>query len=504
MESTPVGFGLANYISLGVYIVGTLVLGIWFTRRNRTTVDYFRAGQRIPWWVVGISLSNVSSISYMSLPAKAFAGDWSVALVNVPIFLIVPVVAYVFLPLFAALQSASAYEFLERRFGLSVRLYGSTSFVLFQLIRMALVLYMPALAVSAVTDLNIYACILLVGLCSALYSALGGLEGVVWTDFAQTIFLVGAAFLSFGLVVYKLDGGFGELMQIASANDKFRIAKWEGDITSDPVWVVLTGGFFLAMTPYVSDQSMIQRFINTKDLQASRQALWTNGALALVNTFIFLSVGTAIFVYYQGKAHALDGLAGPDAILPFFIAHELPAGVAGVVIAAIFAAAQSAIATSLNSTATVIVTDYAQRLGRPRPDAEWLRLAKWLTASIGVVVVALAILLATVGIRSAFDAAQRIVGLTTSGLAGIFLLSMLHKRANSRAAWSGLIASTLILYWVQMHTNVHVYLYSLVGIVVCVATGLILSISLPATFAHPTSPAAAPGLLYDKEATQQE
>jgi SSS family solute:Na+ symporter len=160
MDSTHVSFGLLNYLTLGAYLLSTLVLGLWFTRRNKTTNQYFKAGGSIPWWVVGISLSNVSSISYMSIPAKAFAEDWTVAFVNIPIVLIAPIVVFVFLPLFRGLQTASAYEYLEKRFSLGVRLYGSAAFVLFQVSRMALVLYMPALALSAVTDLNIYVAIM--------------------------------------------------------------------------------------------------------------------------------------------------------------------------------------------------------------------------------------------------------------------------------------------------------------------------------------------------------
>lgn len=162
---------------------------------------------------MGISISNVSSISYMSIPAKAYAENWVVFWVNVPILLLAPVVVYLLLPVFNRLQSASAYEYLEARFGLAARLYGATAFVLFQIGRMALVIYLPALALAAVTDLNLIVCIFVIGALSAIYSALGGIEGVIWTDFAQTVFLLGAAVLSFVLVVVRLDGGLGTLVE---------------------------------------------------------------------------------------------------------------------------------------------------------------------------------------------------------------------------------------------------------------------------------------------------
>jgi SSS family transporter len=494
MESTHVSFGLLNYLTLGAYLLSTLMLGLWFTRRNKTTEQYFKAGGSIPWWVVGISLSNVSSISYMSIPAKGYAEDWTVAFVNLPILLVIPIVVLVFLPLFRNLKTASAYQYLERRFSLGVRLYGSTAFVLFQVSRMAVVIFMPALALAAVTDLDIYVSILLIGVLSAVYSVFGGISGVVWTDFAQTVFLVGAAILAFVLIVLRIDGGLGTMIDTAQAANKLNLARLDGDYTTNVLWVVVIGSIFSLTVPYVSDQSMIQRYMTTTDLAACRRALWVNAGLAVVNTFAFLAVGTASFVYYKFNAQNLTGLPGNDAILPFFISRELPAGVAGLVVAGIFAAAQSAISTSLNSTSTALVTDFLQRLGPKQSDHHWLRTAQWLTAGLGVVAVGFACVLAAIGVGSAFDMFQRILGLTSGGLAGLFLLGIFFKRATARGAWAGIVASAFALFLVQTFTKTHVYLYAMVGIVVCVVVGYIVSLLGPAVAAVPDARVAAKGM----------
>jgi solute:Na+ symporter, SSS family len=240
------------------------------------------------------------------------------------------------------------------------------------------------------------------------------------------------------------------------------------------------GSIFSLTVPYVSDQSMIQRYMTTTDLAACRRAIWTNAVLAIVNTFAFLAVGTAIYVYYRVHPQNLSGLPSNDAILPFFISRELPAGVAGLVVAGIFAAAQSAISTSLSSTSTALVTDFLQRLGPKQSDTHWLRTAQWLTAALGVGAVGFAALLANMGIGSAFDMFQRVLGLTSGGLAGVFLLGIFFKRANARGAWAGIISSAVALLLVQTLTRTHVYLYALVGIVVCVSVGYIVSLCTPA------------------------
>lgn len=479
IAATDISFGAINYVTLGAYLVATLVFGLWFAGRNQTTSDYFKAGRSIPWIVVGISMSNVSSISYMSIPAKAYASNWTVFFVNLPILLLAPLIIHVFLPLFRQLNTASAYEYLEKRFGMGARLYGAAAFILFQVARMALVIYLPALALAAVTDLNLYVCILLIGVLSAIYSALGGISAVVWTDFAQTIFLLGAAVLAFVLVVWRLDGGFTTLASVAMRDNKLHLIDWSGDYTTSALWVVLFGSMFAQLVPYVSDQSIIQRYMTTTDLKACGHAIWSNAILAIVNTLVFLGVGTAIYVYYQFNPERLAGLPGNDAILPFFIARELPPGVAGLVVAGIFAAAQSAISTSLNSTTTVLVTDFFQRFGAKRSDAAWLSAAKWITAALGVVAVGLACWLGATGIKSAFDTFQRILALTGSGLGGLFLLGMFTRRTTSAGAITGVIASAAVLYLVQAHTRVHVYLYAAIGIGVCFAVGYLMSLIAP-------------------------
>ncbi len=481
IAQTQAAFGALNYTTLAVYLAGTFAIGIFFSSRNKTTEDYFKASHSIPWWAAGMSIfaTMLSSITYMSIPAKAFADNWLILLVNLPILLLAPAIIYLFLPHYRRIASASAYEYLETRFGLPARLYGGSAFVLFQTARMALVMYLPALALSTVTDINIFVCIILMGILSAIYSAAGGIQAVIWTDVVQTIVLLGAALLSFFLILWRLEGGFSELVQVAAADNKLQMVKWSGDYTTNVLWVVLIGSMFTQLVPYVSDQSIIQRYMTTKDKQACARAVWVNAIMAMPATMLFLGLGTAIYVYYKANEGKLEELPRPDAILPYFIARELPAGVAGVVVAGIFAAAQSTVSTSLNSISTVLVTDFLKRLGGAHKDEHWLAIAKWLTGAFGLLATILACLLAVVKIDSAFDAFQRILGLTGSGLGGLFLLGMFTKRTNLTGAMTGAIVSAIVLYFLQGHSRVHFYLYAMIGILVCFGVGYAVSLIFP-------------------------
>jgi SSS family solute:Na+ symporter len=189
------GSGWPNWVVLGGYLAVLVGVGIYFAKREKSTEDFFLAGRRIPWWAAGLSIfgTQLSAITYLAMPARAYATDWSLLPLNIGILLIAPIVIYIYLPLFRSLNVTTAYEYLEKRFHVSIRVLGSLSFVAFQLGRMGIVILLPALALSAVTGANVYLCIALIGLLSTVYTALGGMEAVIWTDVLQAVVLIGGA-----------------------------------------------------------------------------------------------------------------------------------------------------------------------------------------------------------------------------------------------------------------------------------------------------------------------
>ena len=475
-------FGWLNYATLGIYLAVMLAIGWVCTRFNRDTDDYFRAGGRIPWWAAGLSIyaTMLSSMTFMAIPAKTYASDWTWAWANVPILLLAPVVIAFYLPFFRRLDVTSAYEYLETRFNLAARLYGSTAFVLLHLGRQAIVLLLPALALAAVCDFDVRLGILLMGVLCVVYTSMGGIGAVIWTDVVQSVVLLGGAILSLVLILAGC-GGVSGFWSTAAASGKFHLFNWTMDPSTEAnaFWAILVGSLFINLVPYTSDQAVVQRYMTTKDQGKAARAIWTNALLSIPSTILFFGIGTALFVFYKIHPERLDPTLSTDAIFPAFIIQSLPAGVAGLVIAGIFAAAQSTVSSSLNSSVAVLMTDFYRRLGGRAEGARGLRLARGLTAAIGVLATLAALVLAEADARSLWDVYNGLVGLTASGLAGLFALGIFTRRANGAGALVGAVASAVVLYLVQQHTRLHFFLYAGVGTTTCFVVGWLASLACP-------------------------
>jgi len=469
-----------DYAAMGLYLASLVFMGLYLSRRSRGTEDFFLAGRRIPWWAAGLSIfgTQLSSLSFMAIPAKAYASDWVYFTANVAIVIVAPIVIFFYLPFFRGLRVTTAYEYLEKRFNLPVRLFASLAFIFYQLGRMAIVLFLPALALSTVTGINVYACILVMGILCTFYTVIGGIEAVIWTDVLQVVVLLGGAFLSLVFIASE-SGGFAQIFAIGSANQKFHMIDWSWDLTTTAVWIVLVGNIFSNLGPYTSDQTVVQRYLTTKDEKEAARSIWTNAAMVIPGTLIWFGLGTALYVFYKLHPERLDPAANTDAIFPLFIAQQLPAGISGLIIAAVFAATMSTLDSSLNSVSTAIVTDFYRRFQPPATDVACLRLAKTLTMILGLGATAIAVLLASFDIASLWDIFLQIGSLFGGALAGLFVLGIFTKRASGTGALTGAVASAVILFLVKTYTAIHFFLYAVVGVVACVLVGYAVSWWLP-------------------------
>jgi len=473
------GFKPVDYIMLTVYLGALVWMGFYFARREKSTDDFFLAGRRVPWWAAGLSIfgTQLSAITFMSIPAKSFATDWTYFMTNMGILVVAPAVVFLFLPFYRRLNVTTAYEYLERRFNVGARLYGSAAFVLLQIGRMALVLWLPAIALSAVTGVNVYLCILLMGALATLYTALGGIEAVIWTDVLQVVVLAGGALLALATVTIDT-GGVLPVLSIAQSDAKLRTFLLSWDYTSPALYVVVLG-YLSYLAPYTADQAVVQRYLTTRDERQARRSVWTNAVLSVPATVIFFSLGTALFAFYKMHPERLNPSLQTDAIFPWFIAQQLPAGISGLVIAALFAAAMSTLDSSLNSVATAITTDFFRRFLPHVPDRSWLRLARWLTLLLGIVGTGAALFMATIDVASLWDQWMKILGLFGGGLAGLFLLGILTRRAHGTGALVGAVTSAVVLYLFQKYTHAHLFLYGTVGVTACVIVGYVASVVIP-------------------------
>ncbi len=487
VKSVEKNFGLWNWLVVAVYLGGMVWVGAWFSRREQSTDNFFRGGQRIPWWAAGLSIfaTMLSSITFMAISARSYATDASWYIGQLTILAVVPLVLFFYLPYYRRLNVTSAYEYLEQRFNLATRLVGSLSFILFHVGRTAVVLYLPALALAQVSSIDVITSILVIGVICIIYTGMGGIEAVIWTDAVQAVVLMGGALLCLGLVVSHVDGGVAAVWHTAQTDAKlFQSLTTDLNFRPDTTsWLVVALAFlFNALVPYTSGQDVVQRYVTTPTEKAARRSLWLTMWMAVFCSAVFFALGVALYAFYKNSPALLDpGLANNDAILPFFIMQQIPVGLAGLVIAAIFAAAQSTISSSLNSVATAYVTDFHARVVRPgNPDRANLRVARIIVVAMGIAGVVLACVMARSDIQSMFAAFNSLIGLTAGPLGGLFALGIFNPRANGRGALLGAMCGFLAvagLYFSK--APVFSLLYALIGFSTCFLAGSLLSFLFP-------------------------
>lgn len=472
-------FGWINYTVLAFYLLLSVLIGIYFSRKQNSTEDYFTGGGRIPWWASGLSVFGtlLSAITFMAIPAKSFTTDWSFFMLNITAILITPVIALLFIPFFNRLKIRTAYEYLEERFNYAARAFGSFSFILFQLGRIGIVLLLPSLAISIVTGIPVETSILIMGFLCIVYTTFGGIEAVVWTDVLQVIVLMGGSILAVVWILLHTDQSVGEMISYASERNKFNVFDMRFDFTESTFWVVFIGGLASAMITQGTDQTIVQRFLTSNSLKDSQKTLYTNAVLTLPATLIFFSLGTLLFIFYTEQPQALSpAISNNDSIFPWYIVRELPVGVSGLLVAGIFSAAMSSISSSLNSVSTAYCNDFHAHFKPETPDVKLLRIARYATVVTGVLGVLLALWMANSNIKSLWDEFYRFLGLFTGGLGGLFLLGMLTKRANGPGALAGLVVSALLIWYISVYTEISFLMYAFFGLASCFVFGYVFSL----------------------------
>ncbi len=370
---------------------------------------------------------------------------------------------------------------MEKRFNLPTRLLGASLYILFQVGRLAIVLLLPSLALTVVTGFPVEYCILLMGLLSIGYTVLGGIEAVIWTDVLQTIVLLGGAIMVLVLIPFQLESSWGEIGEVLSQYEKVKLWDLSLDMTGPTLWVILLGGFMGNIFQYGTDQTVVQRYLTTKNEHQAARSIRLGAWMSLPATLIFIPLGTMLFLFFRENPTSLPlSLDNTDAIFPWYIYTQLPSGVSGILIAAIFAAAMSSLDSSMHSVSTVLTTDFYKRLFPPKSDRRYMRIAQGITCLTGLIGISLALYMARSGISSLWDQYNLIIGLFVGGLGGIFVLGIFSQKAHGLGALIALVLSAWIQYLISQFTPIHFLLYTATGFASSFVLGYLISWLFPA------------------------
>jgi SSS family solute:Na+ symporter len=474
-----------DWLVIVVYLAAMIGIGLYFYLREKrnSTENFFVGSRTIPFWAAGLSLYavNTSSISFIAIPAKAFETNWQYLTNNLIAVLGLMFVAVWIVPLLRRLDLMSTFSYLETRFHPAIRMLASGLAILMQIgSRMSVILFLPALAISTITGIDVVWSIWLMGGFTIIYTAMGGMKAVIWTDVVQVIVKMGGAIFAILFIVWTLKGGFGEFTQIAMAEDKTKLFDFSFDLTKATVWGFIFLVLFEVVLTFPKDQVLMQRVLSTKSDKEAGRSVWAFAAIMIPGGFIFYGIGTALFVYYKNNPERMNPLLPVDATFPLFIAAELPMGVTGLIIAGIFAAAMATLSGIMNSVATLITVDFYERFAKDKSQKKGVFFAEIMTVVVGLVGIGAALVLSRFDIGSLFDVSIELAGLLGGGFAGAYTLGMFTRRANSQGVAIGIVTAIVLTFVAWWYDLVHPYFYLAISILVCVVVGYLASLFFPA------------------------
>ena len=484
---------------IAVYMIGTIAVGCLFYFKSRSSEGFTSAGGSIPSVIVGLSIfgTYVSSISFLANPGSSYIGNWNAFVAALTVLPCTWVAARYFVPFYRRVGSVSAYAHLEDRFGTWARVYGTVCYMLTQLARMGSVIFLLALPLHHLLGWNVVGIIIVVGLATTLYSMVGGIAGVIWTDALQSAVLILGALTCAFILTFSMPEGPGQLFRIAADNQKFSLGSFTFGFRSPTVWVVFFYGVIINLQNFGIDQNYVQRYMTARSETAAKRSLWFGSLLYVPVCAFFFFIGTALYAFYQARPELLTDPAlleqiqtgkNGDGVFPFFIVHQLPTGVTGFLIAAIVAAAMSTVSTSLNGATTLTLTDFYVRFFRPDAgEKERMRVLYLGTLCWGLLGIACA--LAMIRAKGILDAYWILAGIFSGGIVGVFLLGIFTRLANSKGTLCGMLAGLPIIIWMtascfkllpdswsEYASPLHNYMINVIGTITVILVGAVASL----------------------------
>ena len=474
-----------DWVMIILYLVSIAGIGAYcyWREEKQSTAEFFVGSRTIPFWAAAVSLyvTSTSSIGYIATTAKAFATNWQYLVGNlVGVFGLVFVAIWI-VPMLRRLKLVSVFDYLEQRFHPSVRLMASAMCIVLHLGgRMSIILFLPSLAIATITGFDMAWSILIMGLVTIGYTALGGMRAVIWTDILQFIVKVGGLVFVAAYITAKLDGGVGEFVSSAAAADKMKMLDWSFDLTKATVWGFIFVVLMETVLTFPKDQVLMQRVFTTKSDKEAGRSVWLFAAIIVPASWLFYLIGTGLWVFYQNHPERMNPLLSIDATFPLFIAAELPAGITGLIIAGIFAASMATCSSIINSVATMVSVDFYERLAKKPTQEVSIRLAEIVTVIAGLIGIGLALILSRYNINSYLDVALELYGLLGGGFGGAYTLGMFSRRANWQGVLIGMFASVVLTFAAWSVNLVHPFVYLGIAILFSIVFGYIGSLFFPA------------------------
>lgn len=459
-----------------IYLMGMILVGVYFSRKNNTSEQFTKASGSIPGWAIGLSIyaTFLSSNTFLGVPGKAFGGNWNAFVFSLSMPLAAWVAAKFFVPFYRKNGEISAYTHLEHRFGAWARTYAVICFLLIQLARMGSVFFGIALSLQALTGFSMQFIMTIMGISIIVYTVLGGIKAVIWTEVFQGIIKTLGAILIIGIVVYNMPGGVAKIIEIGNVNHKFSLGSFSPNFTQSTFWVVLLYGFFINLNNFGMDQNYIQRYHTARSTKEASNSIWLCVLIYVPASFLFFIIGSCLYAYYQVHPELIThithqvaveklGLKATsvqlanyaahlqpadygDKIMPYFMVNNIPTGLVGLIVSAILSAAMSTISSGMNSSATVFTVDIVKRYFKPGlNEKQTMRVLYVCTVLFGLIGMRVGI--AMIGVKSILDIWWSLSGIFAAGMLGLFLLGVISKQSRNHEALIATIIGLLIILW---------------------------------------------------------
>jgi SSS family solute:Na+ symporter len=461
-----------------LYLVTMVWVGYHFSKKNSNAEQFTTASGKIPGWAIGLSIyaTFLSSNTFLGVPGKAFGSNWNSFVFSLSMPFAAWIASRFFVPFYRRSGEVSAYTHLEKRFGPWARTYAVICFLLTQLARIGSIFFGIALSLQALTGYSLSSIMIVIGVCIILYTVLGGMEAVIWTEVVQGVIKTLGALIILYLIIKEMPGGVSGILNIGSNDHKFSLGSFSPNFTEASFWVVLFYGFFINLNNFGMDQNYIQRYHTATSSKQASRSVWMCVALYVPASLLFFIIGAALYAYYQvhpewiepvkqqvagerlgngaslAQVNAMAASLQPsdygDKVMPHFMVTKIPTGLTGLIISALLSAAMSTISSGMNASATVFTIDIYKRYFKKNLSEKgklfMLHLATIIFGLMGLMTG-----IAMIGVKSLLDAWWQLSGIFAGGMLGLFLLGIISRRTKNAEAFAAVIIGIIVILWMS-------------------------------------------------------